>query len=105
MEFDLTVKSEEKAKEYFDEITVLIEKTPSLDRPGDVAKSQEWLADVHALVKASGDSNDADDLKTQVNKLIEYAENISETIRKEPALRIQVIAQRARAILKLKASG
>ena len=93
-----------KAKKHFAEITTLIETMPELERPKVVSQSQEWLGDAHELVKISGDLKDADDLKTQVNLLIEYANFDDQSLRDEPAGRIEAIIHRARAALKSQAS-
>ena len=99
---DLTLKP--KAKKHFEEITALIAKMPALERPRMAVQSQEWLADAHELVKASGDLKDAEDLKVQINRLIDCATTSSQSLRDEPAGKIQAIIHRARAALKSQAS-
>ncbi len=91
------------AKKHFAEITDLISRMPALERPGAAVQSQEWLADAHELVKASGDLKDAEDLKTHVDTLIHYT-NFDQSLRDEPAGKIQAIIHRARASLKSQAS-
>ncbi len=98
---DLTLKP--KAKKRFAEITALIEKMPALEKPGEAVQSQEWLADVYELVKASGDLKDAEDFKTHIDTLIQYTK-FEQSLRDEPAGKIQAIIHRARAALKSQAS-
>ncbi len=102
----MTLASTKKAKKYFAEITDLIAKMPALGIPGAAVQSQEWLGDIHELVKASGDLKDAEDLKTHIETLIEYTNTStsSQSIRDKAVGKIQAIIHRARAALKLKAS-
>ena len=85
-----------------EKINTLIKNMPVLARPIGGNNSQTWLAETYAVVSATGDSKDADDLKDYINKLIDYADNTDDTIREKPARKIEAILRRAYETLRLK---
>ena len=85
-----------------EKINTLIESMPALARPIGGNNSQKWLAETYAVVSATGDSKDADDLKDYINKLIDHANNTDDTIREKPARKIEAILRRAYETLRLK---